>query len=591
MSLSAGMHALYFGADDAAVFGWLHAPVKAWPDLGVIVCSPFGREELSAHRSLRALAQGVCDAGLPAMRFDYPGCGDSWGDDDTPGLVERWIGSVHAAAEELKRLTGVSRVAFVGLRLGATLAAKAALTRDDTVAFAGIETVVAGRSFLRELKALQARRASSSDESADAFESGGFVLSGSSRDAVTALDLRQHTRPVAPQMLLIGRDDMPGNDRWPEQLRSQGAEVDLHRLPGYADMMLDPQNSVVPRAMVDAVVQWLQRIGSGSPAASEPGGDVCRQARFGEALERSVELDGGGVLLRGVLTLPADGRATPESVLLLNAGSTRRIGPSRLHVTLARRWAAQGRAVLRVDLSGLGDSECRTGAADNVVYSNTAVAETASAARQLLALAQAKRCHSVGLCAGAYHGLKAAVRGAPLHGVVAINPLVFFWHDGMSVDAPTADFEVADAVARYREGLFSAARWRKLISGQINLLDVLGTVWRGVVSKLRHTLRDVARSLHIPIEDDLAKELRSVHARGVGVQFVFSQRDPGRQLLLTQGGRRVAQMLDHGDIGMNVIAGADHTFSLRVPRAAALALLTDVFNKAAPGPDKATRSA
>ena len=62
--------------------------------------------------------------------------------------------------------------------------------------------------------------------------------------------------------------------------------------------------------------------------------------------------------LFGLLTEPVDGASGP-TVIMLNAGLIHRIGPRRIHVHLARRLAASGLRVLRVDLSGIGDSEAR----------------------------------------------------------------------------------------------------------------------------------------------------------------------------------------------------------------------------------------
>lgn len=59
--------------------------------------------------------------------------------------------------------------------------------------------------------------------------------------------------------------------------------------------------------------------------------------------------------LVGVITRPRTA-ASKVGVLLLNAGITRHVGPFRAHVDLARALAEQGFAVLRFDLSGLGDS-------------------------------------------------------------------------------------------------------------------------------------------------------------------------------------------------------------------------------------------
>jgi len=53
-------------------FGWLH---HANGDRGVVMCAAMGYEALCAHQSWRVLADGLAAAGLPTLRFDYPGGG------------------------------------------------------------------------------------------------------------------------------------------------------------------------------------------------------------------------------------------------------------------------------------------------------------------------------------------------------------------------------------------------------------------------------------------------------------------------------------------------------------------------------------
>lgn len=569
---------LYFGSADEPIFGWFHDVAVPDRGLAAILCSPFGREELSAHRTLRTLAERLAQDGTPTLRFDYVGCGDSAADEGAAALVDRWIASVHAAIDEVKRLTGVSTVAIVGLRLGASLGAEAALSRSDVTAFVAIEAVVTGKGFVRELKMMQRGRAGAKSEGAgEVLESGGFFLGAATCASLTALDLRAHARPPASQVLLVNRSDMPPNDRWSGQLGQQGANVEALQLPGYIEMMLDPQHSRVPMAIVDAVVGWLSSVAPASMPLDRPRQEPVREARFGEVVERPVSFEAGGTRLHGVLSLSAKYATPQDAILILNAGATRRIGPSRMHVALARNLANRGCAVMRFDLSGLGDSDTCAGTESNIVYSVTAVAEVTLAAEYLLEKVDATRCHAVGLCAGAYHGLKAAARGAPLHGVVAINPLVFFWHDGMSIDTPGTDLEVAGDMAHYKSEMLSLQRWGKLVRGQIDLARFFGVLGRSMAVQTRHALRDMARWFRLPLQDDLARELLTLTDRRISLRFVFSENDPGHELLRTQGGLSLTRLVRRRDIAIETIRGADHIFSHSLPRQKLLDLLCRIF--------------
>ncbi|MCU1282082.1 MAG: alpha/beta hydrolase, partial [bacterium] len=137
--------ALYFGPDDRPLFGWLHR-TAASSSIGLVICNPFGFESVCAHRSLRHLAAAAAAAGIPAIRFDYDGTGDSAGDDRDPARVAAWLASIGHAAAELRRQTGVERVVLAGVRLGALLATLAAVERDDVAGLIAIAPVVVGKA-------------------------------------------------------------------------------------------------------------------------------------------------------------------------------------------------------------------------------------------------------------------------------------------------------------------------------------------------------------------------------------------------------------------------------------------------------------
>src|SRR5262249_10083125 len=149
----------------------------------------------------------------------------------------------------------VERVALLGVRLGALLATLAALERNDIDALIAVAPVVAGKPYLRELRALQMQIGLRDPPPGTPVEEGvqeasGFVLTAENGTAVGKADLTRLEKPPAPSVLLLERDDLPGPDEWADRLAAQGVTVDRYRLPGYVEMMLNPEHAQVPEAMV-----------------------------------------------------------------------------------------------------------------------------------------------------------------------------------------------------------------------------------------------------------------------------------------------------------------------------------------------------
>ena len=576
---------VHFGDESLPAFGWWHAAIRAGDGrcrVPVLLCPPFGREDESAHRSLRLLAERLAAAGHPVLRFDYPGTGDAAGDAQLPRLVATWTRSIAAALDSLKAQAGCDRAAIVGLRLGALLAADVAATRADVAAFVAIAPPASGRAFVRELKALQAAAppVGRADPSAGLLEAGGHVLTAASRDALSLLDPAALARPPAPRMLVIARDDMPCATAWTSGFAALGAAVDHECHGGFAEMMLDPHSSRVPQPLLDAVLAWLARQPAPEPVASA---EVFARmpAQVGEGvIEEPVWIPVAGTRMFGILSQASRRPAPTRVVLMLNSGAQRRAGPGRLHVLLARRWAAQGMAVLRLDLPGLGDAAARDGAHENIVYPPDVVPDLQALVRHARERWPGVACHAVGICSGAYHGLQMARGRMGVDGVVVVNPLTFAWPGEGPLLEPLPAHKVAQEMSRYRRNLFSLQPWRKLLRGEVDVSRLARLLARRVRQRAATAGRELARLLHLPLRDDLAAELAGAAAAGTVLHFVFSENEPGEDLLRSLAGRAVGRLQRQGRLHLHHLDDADHTFTGAAARERMAALMDGLFDAA-----------
>ena len=589
---------LYFDSAAHRLFAWLHQPaVPAAPGLGLVICKPFGYEALCAHRCVRAFAEAAVELGVPTLRFDYRGTGDSADIEPAADQIDVWRQDVAAAVRELRRQTRVQRVCLLGFRLGALLALLAGASEAVNGVMV-VAPVLSGRRYLRELRTTQLAaaepgtviRKDPQTPGVGSMEVSGFSLSAASVAHLSQLDLSVPAQPPASDVLVIDRDDLPGARGWSESLARLGVRTRYVALPGFVEMIMTaPHAAVTPQSMLAAMRDWLPSLpgASSAPPADDDAAHLGRaQPRLPAPLlplagdgypsdvapsERPVLL-GAERSLFGIITEPAADEPRRRAVILLNAGATYHIGSGRVYVSLARRWARRGYVVLRMDLAGLGDSATRPGQPDNEVFPPAALEDVRTALDFVARHYDAREVALGGLCSAAYHALRAAVAGLPVNRLLMVNPQNFVWdEDQMSSDLPPA--EVVRNVGGYRERVFSAAAWKRLLGGQVNVWHIVRVYLHRVRIAVESAARNAARALHIRLPHDLGSELEEIAARGIRVVFVFARGDPGVELLRIQGGSAVKRLGDRCHV--HIVDSADHTFTQSRARAVLEQTLSD----------------
>jgi pimeloyl-ACP methyl ester carboxylesterase len=593
---------IYFDSGRETLFGWLHLPPENLQlDLGIVICKPFGYEAVCAHRAIRAFADACASAGAAVLRFDYTGTGDSSGGDASHDEISQWCADIRAALEALRRNSHVTRVGLLGVRFGALLAGLLAAEDSSIDLTIAVAPVVSGRRYLRELRAFQFTSSSESSESPlspneastprdhsaepnEGLEVTGFRLSQASVDRLANVDLLRLGDRTVPHALILDRIDLPCARPWADALQALGTEVKYQALPGLLEMIATPHAAQVPQEMLNTVLEYLadyrRRLGlQVKSGASQINGWTASMQLAAEdgskLLERPLFVDAGHTLFAIATELKSDGASSRKTgrhgVVMLNGGATSHIGPNRMYVELARRWAARGYCVLRLDLAGLGDSATRPGQKGNEVYPPGALDDVSAAIDFLRREYGVENVTLAGLCAGAYHALRSVISGLHVNTVLLVNPLTFYWKQGSKL-SDLQDAEVVRNPGIYAERVLSGKSWRKLVRGRVNLWRVMMIFLRRAMLTLVGSVRDMSRRLNIRLPHDLGWELQSLASRGVQVVFLFARDDVGQDLLRLQAGSAVKS---NGDCcRVHIINGADHVFSQRPARRRLLQLLT-----------------
>jgi pimeloyl-ACP methyl ester carboxylesterase len=123
------------------LMGILHRPAEVTRDVAVLLLSPGIKSRVAPHRMYNKLADALAEIGLPVLRFDFYGLGDSEGElseellADVYGSIQsgRYSDDTRAGIDWITRELGVRRVIVGGL-CGGAITGLLAAEGDDRVA-------------------------------------------------------------------------------------------------------------------------------------------------------------------------------------------------------------------------------------------------------------------------------------------------------------------------------------------------------------------------------------------------------------------------------------------------------------------------
>jgi pimeloyl-ACP methyl ester carboxylesterase len=445
---------LYLAADPDVVFGMFHAPAgEPGSKTAVLLAPPWGWNEVASYRSRRTWAEHLAEHGHPTLRIDFPGAGDSAGSPGDPARLEAWTAAIVAATTWLSGTTPAGRVAVIGLGLGGLVAGHALAAGAPIHELVLWAAPTLGRSLLREQRAfgkLQSDRYGSIEGMDQILpdgwlEIGGFVQSAETIAAVQEIDLREMPTETLGRALLLGRDGLPVDAGLQGRLEQAGVDVTVAPGPGWEDMCFHPERYQPPVGVFRLVTDWLAA-GEG-PDPGPPRAAATTPARASADAQALIPVD--GVVIRetalagddfasgsfGIVAEPTEAPPSDVCAVFLNAGAVRRMGPNRMWVEAARRWAARGIPTVRVDVEGIGDADGDAGMYFDVAnfYTPDREAQVSAIIDVLAARGLGPRFVLIGLCAGAYSGFHTAAVDRRVVEAIAINPRVLVWDPSIMV--------------------------------------------------------------------------------------------------------------------------------------------------------------
>jgi pimeloyl-ACP methyl ester carboxylesterase len=442
------------------VFAWYHpAAAGRWRDCAVLLCDPFGWQRMVLHLPYRHLALRLAAAGFSVLRVDYPGTCDSEGWPRESARVETWLRSLDEALRALKAWSNASHLALFGALLGGTVAAALAARRQDVSALALWGAYARGRTAVRaELAVAEALQPHAQASASPASASGdreavGFLLSAEMMADLTRLDLLQMAFGGVRSALIVPRTRGSSAEAgFARHLAGQGATVDFRAEPhDELDAILHQGGAGNPRATIEDIAAWLElKFGPAHHAPAARTAPLCPPevalSTLGTRIRESAVFLGAD---RGIFAIASEGLERPAqepAVVLVSGGRNHRSGINRNYTEWARKLAALGHTVLRIDVRGLGDSPPKSHRTD-ALYNVQGRHDVLDAVDWLKARGF-RRAVCVGLCAGSYQAFHAALNGDSLAGVVMLNPLAFHADRANDTDRPSRLQKLARRIAR-----------------------------------------------------------------------------------------------------------------------------------------------
>jgi len=140
---------LFFESSSHPLYGAFH-PAETGPrtDRVIVFCHSLGIEHMVAQRMQVLGARMAAKAGFASFYYDSRGHGDSAGDAKKLTFKDL-VDDACVAADYARKLSGASKIIWVGVRFGSLIAAAAIACRDDSAALALWEPLHHGSEYFK----------------------------------------------------------------------------------------------------------------------------------------------------------------------------------------------------------------------------------------------------------------------------------------------------------------------------------------------------------------------------------------------------------------------------------------------------------
>ena len=543
---------LYFKSNQANLFGWIHHMGHSAYDTAAIICSPIGKESNHTHRTVRHTADSLASIGIPTMRFDYFGTGDSDGNEFDQEIVDHWLADIKAASEFLKSQTACKKIIFIGIRIGATLSA--ILSKEI-----GLELLILwypvyrGRTFFRELEITARTSVEGVDKSLPYFESAGFLVTKETEDKIKALNILNKNLKGANKVLILEHNESNDSEKFRSKLGEDNISFDHFSVEGMEDMFALPHLNKVPFITIDLIKGWVQNnleLFLKKNISLDLVADHKLSLRErDDYLEKALFFDSQRNLF-GIYT-KSQMKNTKPVILILNTGADHHVGSNRLSVFLTRQFGEIGYDTFRIDLSGLGDSIVSDLNLENVLFKKSTGEDIKSAVEFVQNNFENRPVILLGVCAGGQAIYLSGIDqpNLPVVDYIIINAIMYRWED-KRYEVFLNNLDDQD----YIKSTLVANNLIQIISGKNKFKTIVAWFKKGLtIIKNRANIRILFPGIQADVNNYLKNK--------VPMTLFYSDNEYGHGLLKKHRRFTFRKLMKYEHLNIYPVSGADHVLS------------------------------
>lgn len=509
-------------------------------DTGVLLCRPWGRDEVCSRKFYKRLADKLAVAGFPTLRFDYPGNVDSLDPDVDEGF-SKWIEAADKSAEVLKAISGCDRILLFGFGLGATVSHQLLQKRDDISGIVSAAPVTNGRRYIREMK-LHAKLCFETEHiPLDRLDPNETSILGNVMPDDVVQELSGIKLDNCPDnltnipVLYFARETGKAQQDYGHLLQAASKHVTIHPFHEYDALTAQVLTSKVPEELTAATVAWISETQPKTQQAPRPIDPSLYPAKLETSSfsETSQYIEVSGKKLLTVVTSPKKPSRNASVFIFGNTGGyDHHGGLARDCVDQSRELAKHGVISIRYDGTNTGDSYPDFPEGQEVLYTDVPVRDF----RSIVDFASARfegPITLVGRCSSAYAAFHAAAEDERIRQLVLVNQLKLVWDPDVKVDLKYIGHRSGE---EYRKRLKNPQSLKRLVSGNVDIPSALGGLTRLLKQRLSEQI-----SLFLP---KLTKFGR-MKLEALGIFDALCERNVPVRLFCSLGDESINQLKAH----------------------------------------------